>query len=112
MFERLLMDEPHKEYDLLTTDQGKMYSIYILYKDGEHTRVEIFDDSVKTEIEWFDHCINPRSFAELAVELNCKFTEQTWLYIIEEFEDNYLGRDYTGVLTDEQKSHMITEQED
>lgn len=85
---RPLNDQP-TTHRLLTTDEGKMYNLYILEPDG--TTITLDDDTIF--FDWKDHCINPSAFKYLADKHNCQYTEHTLKHIHEQFLQNYLGSD-------------------
>lgn len=75
---------------LLTTEKGKMYGIYVL--DGFTGEViELLDESIFDN--WYDHCINPKHFKELAKKHNCEYTLETFHKITEHYNRNYLNID-------------------
>lgn len=84
--ERALMDTPVPDETLLTTEQGKMYNLYILRPDG--TREVLEDDGIFDN--WFDHCIKPSAFVALANKHGLTYTEATLRFIHREYLENYL----------------------
>lgn len=88
--ERQLHDSLTENKRLLTTEKGKMYGIYIL--DGFTGEVtELHDESIFDN--WYDHCINPKHFKELANRHNCTYTLETFYKVTEEYNTNYLNID-------------------
>ena len=86
---RELNDQP-TTHRLLTTDQGKMYDLYILEPDGTRIKgVDLNDDTLY--FDWKDHCITPSAFKSIAEKYNCQYTEETFKFIHREFLDNYLN---------------------
>lgn len=85
---RPLNDQP-TTHRLLTTDEGKMYNLYILEPDGSTTVLD--DDTIF--FDWKDHCINPKAFQYLAEKHNCQITEHTLKHVHRQFLENYLNAD-------------------
>lgn len=89
--QRALIDQP-TTHRLLTTDEGKMYDLYILETDGTVIPLETLNDDT-VYFDWKDHCINPSAFKALAEKYDCQYTEKTFKFIHREFLDNYLNAD-------------------
>lgn len=88
--ERKLHDSLTENKRLLTTEKGKMYGIYIL--DGFTGEVtELHDESIFDN--WYDHCINPKHFKELAKRHNCEYTLETFYKVTKHYNRNYLNID-------------------
>lgn len=80
------MDEPIAGKNLLTTDEGKMYNIYVLQSNGDYSPLE--DDTLWDC--WYDHCIDPEAFMELAKKHGCEYTKTTYDFVCEQYRENYL----------------------
>ena len=85
--ERGLCDEIVAGKRILTTDKDKMYNLYVL--DGHSNTVKEVEDNDLYDF-WFDHCVLPSFFVELAKRLNCEYSAETFSFIKEEYETNYL----------------------
>lgn len=89
---RPLNDQPTNQR-LLTTEEGKMYDLYILEPNGEikSLTTDLEDDTLF--FDWKDHCINPRAFIYLAKKYDCQITDKTLKHVHREFLENYLDAD-------------------
>lgn len=88
LISQLAYDNP-----LLTVDKGKMYGIYIVNPDKTINEVSFNNELLFKG--WMDHCIDPRNFHQLALELKCDYDNETYAHVCKEWVENYLDSDWT-----------------
>jgi hypothetical protein len=88
-----LISELSLDSPLLTVTKGKMYGIYIL--NSNNTIQEVSFDNPLVQEGWFDHCMNPQKFHQLAKQLGCEYDNETFAYICHQWVENALRSDWT-----------------
>lgn len=93
----LLMDISHKDKILLTPKQGKMHTLRLLYPNGKSEEVDLYNDTkLGFDVRWYDHCIHPTDFLEIAWEKDAYVSPTTLIYVIHEFKTNYSSTAFNG----------------
>ena len=77
---------------ILTCKREKLYTFYIVNEDGFISEVD-WENEILLD-GWRDHCIVPKDFHELAKDIGCKYDNETFAYIVEQFVENYLDSDW------------------
>lgn len=84
---KVLIDNPIEGIKVLTTEEGKLYNLYVLNEDGSY---EGLDSDISTSVgkiwdNYRDHCFNPLFVKEVAKQEGFYITKEFMEHVVEEW---------------------------